>query len=334
MKKVAVCISGALKGDLSSLDNIYQYVVKPLNADVFLTTWDNHYLWSEFVNLNVPHVTSRFFGDELASVLPFQYQFGPEIIKLFPSSCKKMSDDIIIPTCINSISKKIDNISSLQVFKEEEFTNYIKTNFGDFLSQKIDTNFETNTKQINQFKMHFLLNACDNLLSNYELASNYNYDYVIRIRPDITLRNGPLFNGEILNIIGKNDILVDLYDFGVSDAFFICQRASMKKICSFWKIIKNSKKLSPFCCFPYASNHFLLFLAILYYGLDIIPANQFDSMRLENLFLSQKKHFPAFDELLHDLLNCDLLKQLPQYKQVENYVVNMLNFRNSIYLQH
>ncbi|HFL9456368.1 TPA: acyltransferase, partial [Escherichia coli] len=45
-KRTAICVSGMMKIDDSAMRSLYQKIAEPLNADIFLHTWDKIQVWS------------------------------------------------------------------------------------------------------------------------------------------------------------------------------------------------------------------------------------------------------------------------------------------------
>ena len=45
-KRVAICVSGMMKIDDAAMQSLYKNIAEPLNADIFIHTWDKIQVWS------------------------------------------------------------------------------------------------------------------------------------------------------------------------------------------------------------------------------------------------------------------------------------------------
>ncbi|EFM2941160.1 capsular biosynthesis protein, partial [Campylobacter upsaliensis] len=84
--KIALCLSGALRYDYcEDLRHIVKNVATPLNADIFLFSWDEAYLWAGAGGLGVGFLRN-FIDEKLLQNAPNEllidnYHFS----KLFPN---------------------------------------------------------------------------------------------------------------------------------------------------------------------------------------------------------------------------------------------------------
>ena len=306
--KVAVCISGALRGNLRVLTSINEKLVCPNNADVFLTTWDNHYLWNPLLNVG-KFTVERYLGKNISNMIPKEYHTYDGFKKAFPFTIKKMEQEVIEKTDIQSIKNLIPNIKKIKLFNEKKFINFIKKEFEPYLAK-----YES-LKRLNQFKMFSLMYECDELLSDYETNTGTKYDYVIRIRPDLFIQ-GTVDNKQL--ICDNNSIICRYIPLGISDSIFIADRQTMKYICSIWTKMIDVKALSPYKNYPEASDHFLLLLWLISGGVKIIHSNSvpcFD-ISFDSFLFDFTTVFPAYKEMIFDINNFshpNLFDNLKQY---------------------
>jgi len=151
MKKIAFCISGHLRKFDEIHENFLEFkkhLEKIGNVDIFISTWDE-------ID-NYKYCGSANSRSEIKN--------------------KKINLDLI---------KNTYNPLALSIFSYNQIENYLINNpfkadanydfFGDRYSHK---NIPHNMRAL------FLLNECCNLKKNTEIANNFTYDIVFRIRPD------------------------------------------------------------------------------------------------------------------------------------------------------
>ncbi|WGE90850.1 hypothetical protein [Actinobacillus genomosp. 1] len=250
--KVAVCISGICKASLTGLESIYNNIISPLKADVFMHTWDIQQDWAG--DARVYNFWSRVFGvknDELPSKLHdlnFIENEYPNIYKSLLSS--------------HYSSLNIDTLKSNFIFNElaiENQDNFIRVN-------NIDENYQTRNTY-NQIKMFYGIYKSFELMKNFEKTQNIKYDYVIRIRPDLLITEE--FSLEKLAPLNIGELAVSTGDVGVADSLFYAHRETFEQVVNIWLEMLRVKKLSPFAKFPKYDCHALLWSWLLYK--NIIP---------------------------------------------------------------
>ena len=312
--RYAVCISGALRGDLNNLSNIYLNICEPLNADVFLTTWDHHYKWAGILNLS-SYTAKRYFGTKISEMIPPEYRTYEKIRDEFPLTFEKLSKSIINPVSTHEIINYIPSIKKLEILNEEAVTEFINSYFSDYLEL-----YQTD-KKVNQFKMFALMYLCDNSLSSYEKLNNFKYDIVIHIRPDYSISNKIDFS--YINTINDNQIMARSLFCGIDDVMFICKRQTMISVCSIWEKMLLVKRLSPFKLFYNTDSHFLLLLWCISKGIKHLHDNSRGIFDCDQDFLYKgvSPYFPAFHELLMDIQNSS---HREQYCNLEKYIKSQL----------
>ena len=97
MNDVAVCISGAMRGKYEVfLKNINEYLVEPLSADVFISTWDTLYLWPAVCDRG-EKTASMYLGKEIAEKLPSNLHGYNQLKTSFPNTFSKLEKGLISP---------------------------------------------------------------------------------------------------------------------------------------------------------------------------------------------------------------------------------------------
>ena len=228
--KVAICISGAVRGNFKvCFDSIYDKLVKPLDADVFISTWDNYYSFNGYQNTGASFI-GRILGSDVSTKASryIHENFVENFFKTYSKLCSSIVKKITIDDFFNSY-----RINELEIVSEDVFNN----NFEKIFDTSGYFNF-------NQYKMFFLMFKCNDLMHRYELSVNKSYDIVIRIRPDCCLLSD--INLDKIKNLQDNQILSLLFTPGPDDAFFCASSKTMDKITDIWNYILLSKKLSPF----------------------------------------------------------------------------------------
>lgn len=153
--KVAVCLSGQPRKSLDTYSNIYNYIIKPNNADVFIhMNYDNEntYIEKSHMDNGVCHIESN-----LDKKLIELYKPKKHLVEL-PRDFKK--PNIQIP------EKRIENIQTMNSHKKWSSTT-AKTHF---------------IKQMTS--MYYSIYKSNELKELYANETGIVYDYVIRLRFD------------------------------------------------------------------------------------------------------------------------------------------------------
>lgn len=222
---IAVLVTGAIRGKnwLESLDFLKNQIINPLNADVFLFSWNKKMLWpsirnrSNWVYRRIPEVYNN---------TPEQIKNFNEFTKCFPNIYNKLSEDFSIP-----FSK--DELEQLNVFFNDIYLEDEKS----FIAchQKCG---ELN----NLHKMLYGRKIAFELMEKYEKRFQKKYDFVLIVRPDLDY---PRINSVILEKINIGNVIAthELWPHHkeVLDYFFMGNREVIKKICDIWDAIQNTR---------------------------------------------------------------------------------------------
>ncbi|MGI7191231.1 hypothetical protein ACNGDX_03215 [Campylobacter coli] len=222
---IAVLVTGAIRGKnwLESLDFLKNQIINPLNADVFLFSWNKKMLWpsirnrSNWVYRRIPEVYNN---------TPEQIKNFNEFTKCFPNVYNKLSEDFSIP-----FSK--DELEQLNVFFNDIYLEDEKSFI--VCHQKCG---ELN----NLHKMLYGRKIAFELMEEYEKRFQKKYDFVLIVRPDLDY---PRIDSVILEKINIGNVIAthELWPHHkeVLDYFFMGNREVIKKICDIWDAIQDTR---------------------------------------------------------------------------------------------
>ena len=301
--KCAVCISGAFRGNYKlALDSIYANLVNPLNADVFIETWDNYYEWPGVCGATF---VQRLFGNDIFKISPKSLSSENLFKNNLPNTYKKLINPIIKKISINDITSSYD-VVQMSTNSEEAFSKNVL--------KDMDV---TGIFEPNQYRMFYLMYKVNELMHLYEKSSNVLYDVVIRVRPDVVFETHPILTG--YSDIKENEVLMKWVYWGLDDAFFVATPSAMDKLLSLWLNVLKTKKLSPFKNHKYRA-HPLLTAWTSFKNIGIVSYNY-------NLSIQK-----VLDDYLPDIsmeINDDLqlLKQNnnSEFTQIRNWVKEIEN---------
>lgn len=243
--KIAVCISGMFRNNTIALDSIYKNLVAPLNADVFLHTWDKTQIFGGGEYIGGNYLTRKFPKTQLRQ--PAHLELSPyKMRENFPHILSVVQTEITEKLYLDE-SKFI--FTDKCVENEEEVIN--KYNLDErYMAVKRNS--------LNQIKMLYGIYKSFWLLKNYELKNNIKYDYVFRLRIDSYIDKA--FNIQDLDCSDDLSVFcLPFIGFGLlrDDAFY-CKRDIYEHISDmFWDSLR-SQSLSPFVNYPELDSHNLL----------------------------------------------------------------------------
>lgn len=254
--RCAVCISGAFRGNYKlALDSIYENLVNPLKADVFIETWDNYYEWPGVCGGSF---VQRLFGNDIFKISP-KCLSSEELFKNnLPNTYKKLISPIVKKISINDITSTYD-VVQMSVNSEDAFSKNVLKDM-DVTGMFVP----------NQYRMFYLMYKVNELMHLYEKSSNILYDVVIRVRPDVVFEAHPILTG--YSDIKENEVLMKWIYLGLDDSFFAAKPSAMDKLLSLWPTVLKTKKLSPFKNHKYRA-HPLLTAWTCYKNIEVIHYN-------------------------------------------------------------
>ena len=246
--KIAVCISGMYRNHQSALESIKKNIVDPLNADVFIHTWDEMAIWT---GLGGPPFVARLFGNEALNHVPQEYHLDfKKITEILPKTYHTLS---------NALYKKIDStVFDLLKPKKVELEDQSK------FEQSLGDNTEGYTKSrgnLNQIKMFHGIKESINLAIMHD-----QYDFIIRLRPDILIQEQ--LKIEKFNEFQKNTLYTGLGDYGVKDTAFITSSSACLSLSNLITQMFKEKRVSPYRDFPRYDAHNIFFSWVVENSLD------------------------------------------------------------------
>lgn len=192
--KIAICLYGILRGNyLKALENISAKLALPLNADLFLFTWDEYHLW--------PGLGGGYNWIERKCTKDFAKEVGiigdkNFLIQNFRNTALKLETEYLVKLTQEEIQK----ISQIPNFKHGELG---------------DQSAFDNTPSPNHAKLFYGIYKSFEVMQNYEKMQNFQYDYVIITRIDIEpVLN--LDNFHHLTSLKPNQIDTPVIDYGGS----------------------------------------------------------------------------------------------------------------------
>ena len=176
MEKIAICISGQIRGDTASLKRVAKRT-QDLDADIFISVWAKRGS-KTFGGATGPGHMNRVFGNIVGTVLPRNW-LG-RMRSIFPNTSE------IFPEQGNITKKELLKIFPNAAVDIEEEDIDFSFNFGDS----------------NSLRMLYKIWRCNGLKKKAEKNRGIVYDRVIRMRPDIlldfdTATNVPLSSGMV-----------------------------------------------------------------------------------------------------------------------------------------
>lgn len=314
MLKVAVCISGVFRGNLEELKELNEKLIKPLNADVFIATWDAYFPHSGSCG-SIANFFNRTFGPHFAPLLKSEYRLSTNFKKIFPSVFRfyETPHSIALPT---DTIKAILSPQRILICDQKKFENFVCA----FDEKMWNINPMYNWK--NTLKMYFQIHCCNKELENYEEAIGEKYDITIRIRPDLKLLSPITL--DLLSNLKEQEVLTNVIEWGIDDSLFIARTSTMNKIADLWKEMSRTKLLSPFKNFPHARTHLIFPLWLFKNKIQVI-----EGYFKTNLTYNSLNSIPDFrKELKQDFEN---IKDQQLKQDVQKFVEELLTFLDKKY---
>lgn len=219
--KVAVCISGQLRAFEKNAAHIVESIVKPLQADVFLHTWDKQPSTPPELR-----ILQRFIGPQLLEALPLHLRQIAAFRQRFPKTTQKLQH----PTFTDVTESGIRSILDCKKIVIESDA--------DFLERTEISQSLLHQGKTNQAKMFYKIHACDNLRRATELETGEDYDVVIRIRPDLRIRFPEISKFALECASNPNVIYVNsTHGDGISDLFAISSGPGMTAYSAVWPFL-------------------------------------------------------------------------------------------------
>lgn len=235
--RVAVCISGLYRNHTNSVESIKKNIIDPLDADVFIHTWDEKAIWN---GVGGNKSSFRLFGPSAKSIIPKEIEFLNNMETILPKTYDKIKNPIYEKWDGNEISN-ILNPKKILIENQEEFAKYLKDR----------KNYSLARGNLNQIKMFY------GMKKSFDLAFDYgDYDYIIRIRPDILVTN--TLSIDDVYKLKNNTIYTAVWDYGLMDFEFVMSSSMAYNLSKFIKKMLDFNVLSLYEDFPLYDSHNLI----------------------------------------------------------------------------
>lgn len=275
--KVAVCISGMYRNHLEGLDSIYENIVKPLNADVFIHTWDQTSVWA---GLGGSPTAARIFGENDKDIFPLEKgsllnyaQWWPNTIGILKSEINK------------STVEDFFNILKPRQVSIENADNVI-SGLGDM------SGFTELRGTLNQIKMFY------SIKKSFDMALNtYDYDYIVKVRPDVLISDK--VSSDFFTNVSNNIFYANINNpTGLSDQIFVLSSSMAYSFSQFVARMLKQGRLSIFENFPLYDSHNLILSWLLNNNYEIGPRKVFFS-----ILPNAEVVIPGLSDALHEDFN-------------------------------
>ncbi len=214
--RVAVCISGQLRGFDLAYPTIKKFMIDDLQADVFISTWRRRGIKMSGFHANL----QTYFHDHFVNSVPLEY-YGNNFLRKFPSIEDVMVElgesDLVTDDALSRLYPDAE----IFIADEDEFENRI--------AERFSSNAKLFRARIprNQIKMYYHIWKSNQMKCKAERRLGRRYDLVVRIRPDKELRSdmvshAPLYPFEIFaDKVKHRDSIGDRIAYGTSAAMDI-----------------------------------------------------------------------------------------------------------------
>lgn len=243
--KVAVCISGMHRCGNLAIDTIYKNLIEPLEADVFFHTWKEMQDWPGLGGAGDDWLL-RMFNRAIFNRCPTALRSKKYFKDVFPRTY----------TLINTPSNSIFNPEKLPEKIKFQKIQIEDPNIVLHEYNAEDSKF-LSLGNLNQVKMFYGIYKAHELAVNYEREHGFRYDYLIRCRPDIGIRDK--INFLALESLQASEVAMDFTKvYGPQDQFWYAQRAAALSMASLWVASIDNDSLSPFPEHPQMRAHGLI----------------------------------------------------------------------------
>lgn len=235
-KRIAVCISGKYRNHQDSLESIKKNIIVPLNADVFVHSWDEKSIWS---GIGGAAFCGRIFGAEARQIIPREYVNLLKLESLFPKSYPILKTPIDSPLDAQR-DLGILNSTNIIIESESEFINSLGENISGFTKAR---------GSANQIKMFY------GIKRSIDLALEHgNYDYIIRCRPDWLITK-EVSQDNFDNLLPNTFYGVVENGVAFSDALFCISGSMALNFSRLVDLMLEKNIISPFDEFPLYDAH-------------------------------------------------------------------------------
>jgi hypothetical protein len=218
--KIAVCISGQMRTFEEAAISLKKEIFDKYDCDIFIHTWNERGITTD-VNRLFPKGMNSYFLEDVVNDS-----------KLFMQKYNLLFNDILDENTINK-EKLLETYSNVKgVVIEETPKDYEKTKslynvqYPKYLQ-------ELYPRRYHNLAMFYKIYQCNELKKAYEIENNFEYDIVIRIRPDVSLTSEFTIPKDVQEdtIYVKAEMKDEKY---IHDQLFLSESKTMDKISSLW----------------------------------------------------------------------------------------------------
>ena len=193
--KVAICFHGIFRGDFEGqINDTLEKLAKPLNADVFIFTWDKFQEWGGLCG--GISWSDRLLEKKLAESAPAEIGLNENFRKFFPNTSKVLSYEYRTPLSHKAMQKFIAKNPCIRAYAlENQDHKYLV--WGE--------------------KIYYGMQKSLDLMQEYENKHNIRYDFIIFARPDFEIIK--TISLEDLRELDLNEICEEYGFYGSGSAF-------------------------------------------------------------------------------------------------------------------
>lgn len=239
--KVAVCVSGMYRNHERALISIKENLIDPLEADVFIHTWDNMAYWPGYGG---SPSCGRTLGSEAEKLLPRKYTHNLlHLQKYLPLSTEILKKPLLQKNNIEVLNRYLNPLEMI-IENEKKFEESLANPEG----------FKKARGSLNQIKMFW------GIKQSFDLAlKKGGYDVIIRIRPDVVVLEP--YNKDFFSNVDSSTLYSRVTArYGIRDLVFHSDDIVAYSLSKFVSQMIDRQEVSPFEKFPLSDSHALLAL--------------------------------------------------------------------------
>lgn len=221
--RVALCISGQMRGYLKAYPSVKKNIIDVFNPDIFIHTWDDLGRSNNLHRRALPHPMIHYLPRKAVDQ---QFYFS----SLFPN----FMDELYSKSIINKDELcKIYQPKSCIVEKSP-----ISEEYDDFFGFKPPVQIlEKQPKVVWSRNLFYKIHKCNELKKDFEQQHNFKYDLVIRLRPDLSIGEviSPKINRDTIYYRYRN---IDI-SYQMGDQYFYADSETMDKVCDIYNHIED-----------------------------------------------------------------------------------------------
>ncbi|MFC0407389.1 tetratricopeptide repeat protein [Roseomonas elaeocarpi] len=216
--RVAICVSGQLRGYETAWPLLRKLIIDPLQADVFLSTWN-----TVGTGAGGPGVIDRFIPPILLQALPLEMRKYERFLDACPNASDLILKDESVAADVLSGSL---GLAGCETEPPENFDEHWKT-------------LDVPDRMKNACRMIYKIWRAHELMRKQEHMQGWDYDIVLRLRPDMLFSYFDL--SQVRNVSRLNNTLCVkmLKASGLEDQFAVGGRGAMEIYSSIWPMVKQ-----------------------------------------------------------------------------------------------